>query len=234
MAFSWFPRRSDVDPADDVREELSAEFAAGIVLRVEDGLLMAFGPDDDPVPPSLVASACAEDPKGTLQLETGETVDRRCVLNVLDAQQKGKLADQPSDGWIEAMLCLGGAFEPTTPELLAEEPIGEMPSLPDQIDGEDPDTEVLTPIAFDESERKALAKADALLIDGLDKSLTLSAGRYDQALDGWLLRPSELSSLAIRRQEKETSRATRVDVTAVAFEGKGRRWPIANKSIELA
>lgn len=234
MAFSWFQRKRKVEAADDVREKPSAEFAAGIVLRVEDGLLMAFGPEGDPVPPALVASTCAEDPKGTLQLETGETVDRRCVLNVLDAQQKGKLADQPSDGWIEAMLCLGGAFDTVTPELLAEEPLGELPSLPDQGDGKNPGTEVLTPVAFDETEQKAMVKADALLIYGLDKGLTLSAGRYDQSLEGWFLRPSELSSLAVQRKEAEAFRDTRIGVTAIAFEGKGRRWPVAEKSIELA
>lgn len=239
MAFSWFLGKRKREPADDAYEGHPGDVAATICLRVEDGLLMAFGPDGDPMPPSLVKSACADDPKGTLQLESGKTVDRRCVLNVLDAQQKGPLADKPNDGWIDAMLCLGGAFEPTSPELLQQEPISVMPPLPDESGEQtsakrtDPDTEILTPLAFDKDERSSMAKADALLVNGLQTGISLSTGHYDPAIDGWILRPNELPSLAVQRKQS-AEKTVEIDVTAIALQEKNKRWPIATKRMELA
>lgn len=239
MAFSWFLGKRRRESGGDEYDGSSTDLAATICLRVEDGLLMALGPEDDPMPPSLVRSMCAGDPKGTLQLENGETVDRRCVLNVLDAQQKGPLADEVSDGWIEAMLCLGGAFEPTTPEVLEQEPLGAMPSLPDD-GGEqastkrpDPETEIITPLAFDKTEHRSMAKADALLFNGLQAGTSLSAGHYDPAIDGWVVRPGELPSLAVQRSEN-APKSAEIDVIAIALQENGKRWPITTKTLELA
>ncbi len=239
MGFSWFLGKQRRLPVDDEYENSEPDVAATICLRVEQGLLMAFGPDGDPMPPSLVRAACADDPKGTLQLESGKTVDRRCVLNVLDAQQKAPLADEPNDSWIEAMLCLGGAFEPTTPELLAKEPLGAMPALPDDGDQAvparrpDPETEIMTPLVFDAAERRTMAKADALLVNGLQTGVSLSAGHFDPVIDGWVVRPAELASLAIQRSESALKIAE-IDVTAIALQENGGRWPVATKKIELA
>ncbi len=239
MAFSWFLGKRRREPVDEEYESSSSDVAATISLRVEQGLLMAFGPDGDPIPPSLVKSACADDPKGTLQLESGKTVDRRCVLNVLDAQQKAPLADEPNDPWIEAMLCLGGAFEPLAPELLAKEPLGTMPPLPD--DGSnasstsrpDPETEVMTPLASNAAEHRSMAKADALLVNGLKTGVGLSAGHFDPTIDGWVVRKADLPSLHIRRSES-AAKAAKIDVTAIALQENARRWPVASKRIELA
>lgn len=239
MAFSWILGKRRQERDSDGYEGPSADVAGTINLRVEGGLLMAFGPEGDPMPPSLVTSACADDPKGTLQLESGKTVDRRRVLNVLDAQQKGPLADEPNDGWIEAMLCLGGAFEPTAPGVLEQEPLGIMPPLPDESDGQpsarrpDPETEVMTPLTFDAAERRSMAKADALLINGLETGVSLSAGHYDSAIDGWVVRPDELPSLAVQRRES-AEKTVDIDVTAIALKEEGKRWPIATKQMALA
>ncbi|MEM8947801.1 MAG: hypothetical protein AAGA21_14260 [Pseudomonadota bacterium] len=239
MAFSWFLGKRRHETAGERHADALGDVAATIQLRVEDGLLMAFGPDGDPMPPALVKSLCADDPKGTLQLESGETVDRRCVLNILDAQQKGQLADHPVDGWVEAMLCLGGAFEPTPPRLLDDEPLGIMPSRPERGDDEpaasqtDPETEVLTPLAFDEAERRSMAKADAVLVKGLPKGVSLSSGRYDKAVDGWILLPGQLPSLKVQRSE-QASKTAEIDVMAIALKQKNRRWSVTIRTMELA
>lgn len=239
MAFSWLLRKRKHEAALDENDGAPADVAASICLRVEDGLLMAFGPDGDPMPPTLVKSLCADDPKGTLRLESGETVDKRRVLELLEAQQKGPLSDKRHDGWIEAMLRLGGAFEPTAPELLEEEPSSKMPPRPEDGDRQassersDPATEVVTPLAFDEAERGRMAEADAIIFRGFETGITLSAGRYDPAFNGWILRQQDLPSLAIQRAE-DAPRDARIDVTAIALQGKGKHWPVATKMIDLA
>ncbi len=239
MVFSWLLGKRRHEAAGDGHENPAPDIAATIHLKVEGGLLMAFGPEDDPMPPSLVRSVCAGDPMGTLQLENGETVDRRRVLDVLDAQQIGSLADEPNDGWIEAMLCLGGAFELTPPKLLDEEPLGAMPALPEGDDGQvstsrpDPETEVITPLAFNADEQRSMAKADALLVNGLKAGISLSAGRYDPAIDGWVVRPDELASLAVQRREN-AARTIDIDVTAITLQQDGRRWPVTARTIDLA
>lgn len=239
MAFSWLLRKRKHADTPEQHDGAPTDVAATIRLRVEDGLLMAFGPDDDPMPPALVKSLCADDPNGTLQLESGETVDKRRVLELLEAQQRGRLSDSPHDGWIETMLRLGGAFEPAAPELLANEPLCEMPPRPGHGDGQAPDgrpdpaTEVVTPLAFDKGERCKMEEADAVIFRGFETGMSLSAGRYDPASNGWILRPRDLPSLAIFRAE-EASRDAEIDVTAVALQGKGKHWPVTTKRIELS
>jgi len=90
---------------------------------------MAFGPDGDAMPPSLVKQACADDPDTLLRLHDGTNVPSARVLAVLDAQQQGPLADQRHRPWIEAMLGLGGRFEPTPETLLDNEPNTPLPPL---------------------------------------------------------------------------------------------------------
>lgn len=102
-----------------------------IELRIEHGLLMAFGPDGDPVTPRLVKETFADDLDGSCRYGTGQDIPRRRALAVLDAQQRGPLAKRRSDPWIESMLGLAGGFEPTPPELLESEPNLPMPPLPD-------------------------------------------------------------------------------------------------------
>ena len=238
MAFSWVLRkRKSNDKAPDT-EQASEPKAPAICLRIEDGLLMAFGPDGDPVPPSLVKSASADDHADELLLESGEWVDRKRVLDVLDAQQGASLADHPNDPWIEAMLGLSASFEPTPSDLLENEPDGPTPALPDGAleawdDADHLLSEWVTRLTFDQAERASMAAADALVVRGLTDGTSLSAGRFDQDLKGWVLSPSQLSGLAIQRADGATPQVE-IDVTAVSIEGSGKRWPAATKAIDLA
>lgn len=237
MAFSWLmrKRRSETTAADvSPGVEGAAETMS---LRIDDGLLMAFGPDGDPIPPSLVKTITAAGRSDKLALEQGGLVDRQRVLDVLDAQQRGPLADRRNDRWIEAMFGLAGRFEDTPADLLANERAGDRPPLPTtaEDDGNDAGpsaTEWVTPLIFDADESASMAKADALLVHGLDDGLTLSAGRHDPALQGWILRPHHLPALAICRKDGAVHRAV-IDVTAIAIQGEGDRWPITTKHIEL-
>jgi hypothetical protein len=85
---------------------------AQVSLRIEDGLLMAFGPDGDPIPPGAFAALAAAQPDAGIALDGGSFAPAGRVAAVLEAQAKGRLAGQPGDpvggeAWIEAMLGLG-------------------------------------------------------------------------------------------------------------------------------
>lgn len=103
-----------------------------MTLRVEQGLLMAYGPDGDPVPPNLIKASVITDPEGQFPLETGALVSRQRVLEILEAQQQAALSTPPSDPWVEAMLGVAGSYEPTPSEFLENEPSSPMPPLPAQ------------------------------------------------------------------------------------------------------
>jgi hypothetical protein len=117
MASSWNKHSKDLDGSMPKEPRAQSGSPAAIRLRIEGGLLMAFGPGGDPAPPRLVAS----DHDAALLLENGGLVDRQRALAVLEAQQKAPLAGVPNDRWIEAMLGLAGEFEPTDPALLERE-----------------------------------------------------------------------------------------------------------------
>lgn len=103
-------RASDVLSLSDIR------------IEIEDGLLMAFGPAGDPVPPQNVKDACARQPRAALRLPgSAAAVDHRRLIDLLDAQQRGPLADRKSDRWIESLLGAAGEFEETPTNLLATE-----------------------------------------------------------------------------------------------------------------
>jgi hypothetical protein len=81
-------------------------------LRIEDGLLMAFGPEGDPIPPAAFLATAAEQPDTEVALADGSRALAERVARVLDAQAKGRLAGQHADrargeAWIKAMLGLG-------------------------------------------------------------------------------------------------------------------------------
>jgi hypothetical protein len=84
---------------------------AGASLRIQDGLLMAFGPEGDPIPPGAFAAIAAEQADTEIALEGGTRVPAGRVAAVLDAQAKGPLAGQADrvagEAWIKAMLGLG-------------------------------------------------------------------------------------------------------------------------------
>ncbi len=91
-------------------------------LAIEDGLLMAFGPERDPVPPHAFAAAAAAHPDARLALPDGTTVPASRAAAVLDAQSLGRLG-KPEQGnaWILAMLREGAAPEPASEDQLRAE-----------------------------------------------------------------------------------------------------------------
>ena len=231
MAFSWIRRRRDDDRGKDESVNALASTLASIRLRIEDGLLMAFGPEGDPVPPSLLRTACTETAVDGPKMECGAIVDRRKVLAVIDAQQRAPLADRPSDGWIETMLGLGGRFQPTPPDLLADEPKDRLPPLPEAFHVDASTASI--PLNFDDTERAVMADADALLLRGLDADMQLSAGYYDPTIDSWILRPDDIADLVIEGPN-DVPRDIDLDVTAVDTSGQGQHWPVTKKRLLLS
>ena len=73
---------------------------------IRDGLLMVFGPEDDPVPPQAFGAAAAERPDAEVRLMDGPRVRAERVAAVLDAQMSGRLGSGLGGGepWIRAML----------------------------------------------------------------------------------------------------------------------------------
>ncbi|MEM9441021.1 MAG: hypothetical protein AAGA73_11290, partial [Pseudomonadota bacterium] len=104
--------------------------STSIQLSVQDGVLMAFGPEGDPVPPHLLKELCTSRDGCTLRLKEGQDVDSQRALAVFDAQQRGALASRESNRWVASFLGHEGSFEPTPQELLDREPNDELPPHP--------------------------------------------------------------------------------------------------------
>jgi hypothetical protein len=90
-------------------------------LKIEDNLLMVFGPEGDPIPPAEFARAAAAQPEAQLALPGGRMVPAFRVAAVLEAQARGPLTAAASggesrgDAWLEAMLGIG-----PQPDLVSE------------------------------------------------------------------------------------------------------------------
>jgi hypothetical protein len=90
---------------------------------IEDGLLMVFGPDGDPVPPQVFGAAAAAQPDAGVRLSDGPQVSAQHIAAVLEAQTRGRLGSGESgdEPWIRAMLGIGPEPEMAeTDDLLAE------------------------------------------------------------------------------------------------------------------
>jgi hypothetical protein len=104
-------------------------------LAIEEGLLMVFGPDGDPVPPRAFATAAAAQPAILLELPDGTTAPAARIAAVLRAQVLGRLGGTSQGGeWILAMLREVGGPEPASEdELRAEQDAsGPLPESDDQ------------------------------------------------------------------------------------------------------
>ena len=118
ISFGRFRTRASDQHAGTEPPTLSLVRAA---LRIEDGLLMAFGPEGDPIPPAEFARAAAAQPDVQIALPDGRPVSAPRVAAVLEAQASGPLTAGPTAGgsegvaWLEAMLGLG-----PQPELTSE------------------------------------------------------------------------------------------------------------------
>ena len=250
MALSRIQQKNNQETTLPRRRRVKAEVHDAIQLRIVDGLLMAFGPEGDPVPPALLRMVSREGPTSFLEQDSGAAVDCERVLTVFGVQQRGALADRPGDRWIRAMLGLEGSFEPTPPELLEEEPNDPLPDLPALAalngDGGAPKAGRLTAaedvasdnrrtvlISFDAAEEAKMAKADALLFRGLVESMTLSAGNFDPLLEAWVLRPDELDSLRLDIEE-DAPGTLAIGIDAIVIRGNGDRWSIGTKIIDLS
>jgi hypothetical protein len=106
-------------------------------LTIEDGLLMVFGPEGDPVPPRAFAAAAAADPAALLELPDGTTAPAARGAAVLRAQVPGRLGRSSQGGeWILAMLREAGRPEPASEEQLRaeQEASGAVGALPESDD----------------------------------------------------------------------------------------------------
>jgi hypothetical protein len=101
--------RSDNDPKS---RGLPSIALARVTLAIDHGVLMAFGPEGDPIPPADFVAAAAEQPDAKVAWSGGETVPASQVAAVLEAQSRGPLGLEQGDqnrgeAWIKAMLGLG-------------------------------------------------------------------------------------------------------------------------------
>ena len=125
------PRREAVQQNSSKTAE--GRLTASILLSVQNGVLMAFGPEGDPVPPRLLNELCTDIDGCRLQLKEGLDVDNHRALAVFEAQQRGPLADRENNRWVESFLGHDGHFEPTPQHLLDEEPDDELPPQPPTV-----------------------------------------------------------------------------------------------------
>jgi hypothetical protein len=91
---------------------LPAIALARVSLAIDDGVLMAFGPEGDPIPPGDFVAAAAEQSDAKVAWSGGETVSASRVAAVLEAQSRGPLGTERGDqnrgeAWVKAMLGLG-------------------------------------------------------------------------------------------------------------------------------
>jgi hypothetical protein len=151
-------------------------------LSIEDGLLMVFGPEGDPVPPRAFSAAAATDPDGRLELPDGSAVPASRVAAVLSAQVLGRLGRvERSNEWIIAMLREGCGPEAASEEELRAEDRSAARMVPLGVD-----PKVLAGQAF-----------DALVIRDLPPDARLSAGVQDATINAWVLRPRDLDGLQV-------------------------------------
>lgn len=167
------------------RHQDSALSLADIMLSVEDGLVMAFGPHGDPVPPELLMDACSAQPEGELRLPNGFAVDHERLIEVLKAQQNNPLAERPTDRWVEAMLGAEGGFEPTPTACLASEEAEGKSMLASRLALDMPGGETIT-LCDAHPGNARLGAPVKLLIDGKPMSIEAALGRAarDEPGDG--------------------------------------------------
>jgi hypothetical protein len=110
---SWSPADAvpEATPTPAGAEAREGSLDLGLVRAViEDGLLMVFGPDGDPIPPEIFAVAAAEQPDARIDVRDGLRVAAERIAAVLDAQMRGHLGSAQGGAdhaWIEAMLGVG-------------------------------------------------------------------------------------------------------------------------------
>jgi hypothetical protein len=111
---SWSPAGALPEAHEGRGSELRARTEKGLELglvraAIQDGLLMVFGPDGDPVPPQVFGAAAAEQPHAAVPLADGPPVRAERIAAVLDAQIGGQSGSPQggSEAWIKTMLGIG-------------------------------------------------------------------------------------------------------------------------------
>ena len=185
------------DPAIVARagEEGSMPELGAVSAVIEDGLLMIFGPDGDPVPPEAFRAAADDQPEALVRLGGDERVSAARIAAVLEAQRAGRLVpgEGEGSGWIAAMLGLGPQPASAIPdELEAEERLSQSVDLPGRM-RLGPDGVLDLGCLAAAAERMA---ATSVEIAGLPSAAMLSAG-HDQGGGTWHLVPNELAGLVL-------------------------------------
>jgi len=213
MTFSWILGRRQKYSEDVVEDQVwppSQEKAgrkqqpqdhainvADIKLSIEGGLLMAFSPLGDPITPELLRDACARQPRATLRLPNGDAVDHKQLIAVIEAQQAGRLAERPNDGWVEAMLGIKGSFESTSSECLASEGSEDQSVVAGKLVFDMPGGETIT-LYDDHPGNRRSGPPARLLVDGKPVSVAAMLGRNAEAEFSENLRSATKPSLSVR------------------------------------
>jgi hypothetical protein len=199
-------------------------------LTIEDGLLMVFGPDGDPVPPRAVAAAAAADPAAVLELPNGTMAPAARIAAVLSAQVLGRLGRSSQGGqWILAMLREAGRPEPASEDALRAEQ-----DAPDALHERDDQP---TPCDYAQT---AAATADAMPATQLaldfakrdpDLAVPVARGLPDGRADdgGWF---SSLRNLSARAIARGSGTGSRKGAGARGISGPVRRGARARDKVE--
>jgi len=229
------------DPSPLRRDVLSLE---NVRLVIEDGLLMALGPDGDPVPPEAFRAALFAKVDAAVALDGVGEVSAEKALAVLQAQTDGMLAEgEDTDGWILAMLGIG-----PQPEMASD---GDMQAEAHAQTGE-PEAEA-RPEGSEEPHREALphgllspiplsivppcpeglepAQVTMVALSGLPDGSVLSGGS-DEGHGCWLLSPADLDGLLLRVPH-DGPESVLLKVTAIAITGQSGNLASAQADLRL-
>lgn len=90
-------------------------------------------------------------------------------------------------------------------------------------------------LGFDEAEICLAVSADALLLRGIPEGASLSAGKYDHSVQGWILMPDQLQGLVVHDLE-QNGQPIDIELKAIHLDPKGqpRTDVIRKKTISLA
>jgi hypothetical protein len=252
------PKRSDVAPGQDrsgspkgfgrrstesVRSEvLSPE---GLRLVLEDGLLMALGPDGDPVPPEAFAVMASDSPDAVIPLASGGEVLAGKAAAVLQAQASGKLTGgEQGDHWITAMLGIGPHPDMASAEELQAEVDPEAsqsgtwppPAWSDESSREASDDDLPSgiPLAIEPPCPEGLdaTRVSVIALSGLPEGSVLSAGA-DEGNGRWLLTPADLEGLFLQ-VPRDCPESAVITVTALAITGQNGDLASAHADLTLA
>lgn len=215
-----------------------------IELVLEEGLLMALGPDGDPVPPDAFAAMASASPEASVHLASGGEVPIEKAAAVLQAQAGGKIVTgAQADAWIAAMLGLGSRPEMASPGELAAEADSMAPppsASPRRAPGENGGSKAADAdmasiplgIALPCPDGLDAARVSLVVLSGLPEGCVLSAG-IDEGGGRWLLVPADLEGLVLRVPPDRPESMT-IGVTTLAITNRNGDLASAHDDLEVA